>query len=195
GKKDANDLDRELALRAAESRRNGVDEERRRQYADEHGDRDDHREKRGNGAGDPIGFLPLAARDEARIHRNQRRRQRPFAEQILEEVGNSERRVERVGGVGLEAEVMREGSHPNEAGQTAHEDAGGDENGRPAHARGRIPRLSVSHAYSTSSSATVSPSVPLAFFIRYDLMKPSRSPSSTRLMSPTCSLVRWSFTN
>ena len=41
-----------------------------------------------------------------------------------------------------------------------------------------------------SSSGAACPSVPDAFFIRYALMNPSRSPSSTRLTSPTSSLVR-----
>ncbi len=45
-----------------------------------------------------------------------------------------------------------------------------------------------------SSSGAACPSVPDAFFIRYTLMNPSRSPSSTRVGSPTSSFVRWSLT-
>src|SRR5690606_38757893 len=45
-----------------------------------------------------------------------------------------------------------------------------------------------------ASSAVEGASDPDAFRIRYVLMNPSRSPSSTRSTSPTSSFVRWSFT-
>ena len=47
----------------------------------------------------------------------------------------------------------------------------------------------------SSSSAVGCPNVPDAFCIRYALMNGSRSPSSTRLGSPTSNFVRWSFTS
>ena len=60
-------------------------------------------------------------------------------------------------------------------------------------ARVGLPAVArVSPVYSSSGAAC--PSVPDAFFIRYTLMNPSRSPSSTRFGSPTSSLVRWSLT-
>ena len=80
--------------------------------------------------------------------------------------------------VGLQAEVVGEDALPHQTGQPRQQDA-----------RTRRGPLSVRFAQSTSSSIT-SPSVPLDFFIRYVLMNTSMSPSRTRLMSPTCSLVR-----
>ena len=44
-----------------------------------------------------------------------------------------------------------------------------------------------------SSSAVAVSSFPSAFFIRYALMNSSRSPSRTRLTSPTWNFVRWSL--
>ena len=70
--------------------------------------------------------------------------------------------VERVGGVGLQAEVVREDPLPDEPGDAA---AAGCRSAtssadRPACARRSAP------ATQSSSSATASPSVPLDFFIR-----------------------------
>ena len=88
-----------------------------------------------------------------------------------------------------EAEVVREDALPDQAGQAAAQDAGGDE---------RRTAATAARPHSASVNVVVGaprPSVPLDFFIRYVLMKTSMSPSSTRLTSPTCSLVRWSFTS
>ena len=52
---------------------------------------------------------------------------------------------------------------------------------------------SLAPSYSSSSAAGW-PRVPEAFCIRYALMNGSRSPSSTRLGSPTSNFVRWSLT-
>ena len=67
--------------------------------------------------------------EERGIDRNERRRERPLAEQVLQEVGNSKRRVERVGGVGLEAEIMGEDARADQAGEPAAEHAGRDQHG------------------------------------------------------------------
>ena len=121
--------------------------------------------------------------EQRRVDGDERRRQRALAEQVLEKVRDAERGVERVGGVRLQAEVVREDAQPDEAGDAAQQDARRRRRTRPAlQTRLRRPR-------------SASPSVPLDFFIRNVLMKTSMSPSSTRLTSPTCSLVRWSFTS
>ena len=126
GKQDADDPDREVALLAVESRRDRRDEQRRRDDADEHEHRDDEREQRGHRAGHAVRFAAIAAREQRRIDRNERSRERPFAEQVLQEIRDAERRRERVGGVVAEAEVVREDALANEASQPAQENSGGD---------------------------------------------------------------------
>ena len=74
GKKHADDLNRELALRAGESGRNGRDERRGGEDSDEHDGGHHECEERGDGAGDAVGLAPLAARDEGGIHGDKRRR-------------------------------------------------------------------------------------------------------------------------
>ena len=87
--------------------------------AGQHEQRDHEGEKRADRAGHAIGLAPLAARDERGVDGNEGRGERALAEQVLEKVGNAERGVERVGGVGLQAEVVREDAQPHEAGQAA----------------------------------------------------------------------------
>ena len=55
--------------------------------------------------------------------------------------------------------------------------------------QGRLP------SQRSSSVASAGPSVPLARATRVVLMRSSRSPSSTRLTSPTSNFVRWSLTS
>ena len=81
------------------------------------------REQRAHRAGDPHSLLALLAREQRGVDRNERRRQRAFAEQVLQEVRDAERRHERVGGVRLQAEVMRENALADETGEPAAEDA------------------------------------------------------------------------
>src|SRR5205807_1007760 len=78
---------------------------------------------------------PLAARDERGVHRNQRGRERAFAEQVLQEVGNAECGAPRVG-IRLETEEMGDRQLPHEPGDAAEEDSGGDEHRRTARLRG-----------------------------------------------------------
>ena len=73
--------------------------------------------------------LALAARDERGVDRDEGRRQRAFTEQVLQEVGDAERRVERIRGVGFEAEVVREDLKANEPREPAEKNARGDEDG------------------------------------------------------------------
>ena len=127
GKQHADDLNRERALLARESRSDDRDQRRRGEDSGEHDGGHDERKERGDCAGDPVGFAPLAARDERGVDGNERRRQRALAEQILEEVGNPERGVERVGRVGLQPEVVRENPQPDEARQAAAQDAHRDQ--------------------------------------------------------------------
>ena len=121
-------------------------------------------EQGADGTRHAVGFARLAAREQRRVHRNERRGQRPFAEQVLEEVGDAETGGEGVGGVALQAEIVREDPLPDEAGKPADENAGGDEE-RPAtasRARQRSSRLVEHHR----PAAEAWPSVPLDFFIK-----------------------------
>ncbi len=126
---DAHDGDRQHALLAAKSGGDEPDEKRCRHDAGQHEHRRHQREQGRHGPGDSRGSLPLVARDERRVDRDERRRQRPFAEQVLQEVWNAERRHECIGGVRLQAEVMREHALADEAGQPAAQDAERDERG------------------------------------------------------------------
>ena len=72
-------------------------EHRRRDDADEHEHRHDERQHRADRAGDATRLLVVACSTQLRVHGNERRRQRAFAEQVLQEVRDLERRRERVG--------------------------------------------------------------------------------------------------
>src|SRR5262249_51817449 len=87
GEQDADDPDRESALLAVKPWRDQRDEERRRDDADEHEQRDDERQQRRDGARDTIGLAAIAAREQRGIDRNERRRERALAEEILQDIG------------------------------------------------------------------------------------------------------------
>ena len=116
---------RQRALRAAETWRDQIDQHRRGEHADQHDCAHGEGEQRADRAGDAIG-VAIAAGDERRVDRNERRRQRAFAEQVLQEVGNAERGAERIG-FDAEAEVVREDPLPDEAGHPREENADRDE--------------------------------------------------------------------
>ena len=138
GEQDAGNGNRQLAFLAAEARRNQRDEQRRREHAGEHERRRDEREQRRNRTCDAYCLLSLVSGDERRIHGYERGRQRTFAKQVLQEIGNAERRHERVGGVRLEAEVVGENALADEAGQPAAQDAQRDERRMTVHLESRI---------------------------------------------------------
>jgi hypothetical protein len=98
----ADDRHREIAFLAGEARRDHGAERRRGDDAGQDDHRDHQREQGANGTRHAVGFARLAAREERRVHRNERRRQRPFAEQVLEEVGDAE-----TGGEGVAASLCR----------------------------------------------------------------------------------------
>jgi hypothetical protein len=55
-----------------------------------------------------VGLFPITSRDEPGVDRNEGGREDSFTKEILQKVGDLERRVERVGGV-RGAEVVGEG--------------------------------------------------------------------------------------
>ena len=125
---DADQQDGERALVAREAGSDGVDEERRRGDADHRERGGDDGEQSGDGAGDLARFLLVALRAERCVDRDERGAEDAFPEKVLEEVGNLEGGVVRVGRVGG-AEVVPEDALPDESRETAEEDPGGDERG------------------------------------------------------------------
>lgn len=75
-------------------------------------------------------FLVPALRSEAGVHRDERGRQDAFAKQVLQKIGNTEGRVERVRAVG-EAEIVCQCPLAQQADQPAEENTRADEAGGP----------------------------------------------------------------
>ena len=119
------EADGQLALLALESRRDGVDQHRRGQHADEDEHRHPQRERRPDRPGDPAGLLPVVAGEQRRVHRNEGRRERAFAEEVLEEVRNPEGRGEGVRGVRGGQEV-RQHARADQADDPAEQNSRGD---------------------------------------------------------------------
>ncbi len=133
GKQNPHEPGRQLALRALESGRQHVDHPRRREDAGQRQHRDGQREQREDRPRGLRGFLGAAARAQARIDGNERSRERALSEEVLQQVGNAERRVERVGGVGLQAEEIRERADAQQPDDPAAENSRGHRGGGTAH--------------------------------------------------------------
>ena len=117
----------------------------------------------------PARLLGAAAGAQAGVDGNERAGQRALAEQVLQQVGNAERRVERVGGVGLQAEEIRERADAQQPEDPAREDAGGHGGGGTARqakspARGHhnpaLRRLAHDPVTVTVSVSVVTPPLP-----------------------------------
>ena len=120
--KNPHDSNGQRARLAVKSRRDHVDHVRSGQHADEHEDRRGEREKGRDGARRPARLFFVASREEARIHRNERRRKHAFAKKVLQEIGNAERRFERVGYV-RKPEIVREHAVAHQPRDAAQENA------------------------------------------------------------------------
>ena len=131
-KEDSHDRDRQLPFVALEPWRDERYQQWRGKYPDQHENPRDEREQRRHTTSDARRLFPFLARDERGIDRNERCRQRAFAEQILEKIGNAEGRHECIGRV-REAEILGEEPLADEAGQPAAEDAEGYERGGTIH--------------------------------------------------------------
>ncbi len=164
GKQDPYEVDRQLPCRAGETWRDQIDQQRRGKYPRRHDDADEQREQRGDGAGDAIGGIVIAAGQQRRVDGDEGGRQRSFAKQVVEKVGNPQRGAERVGRRS-QPEVVREDPLPHQARQPAAQDADGDQRRRAARSGWSGAARDSIHRQSTSSS-TVGTSVPLDFFIK-----------------------------
>jgi hypothetical protein len=76
----------------------------------------------------------FTSRAQSRVHGNERRRQGPFAEQVLQQIGNPERLIECVGGDRFLAEVPGEERRAREPRETADQNARPDRRVRPREA-------------------------------------------------------------
>ena len=81
-----------------------------------------------HGAGDATRLLRPALAQQLRVHGDERRAERPFAEQILQHVGHAQAGAEHVG-VKAGAEVGGDDALANESDDAAEEDSGGDQEG------------------------------------------------------------------
>ena len=109
-----------------ESRRDQIDEERGREDAEQDQDGDRQREQREEHPRRVRGRLVIAARPKRRMHRNERTRERAFAEQILKQVGDAKGGVEGIDRDAVLPEVPRDQPHAEQAREAADQDAGPD---------------------------------------------------------------------
>ena len=126
-KDDPDETDRERTLRSGEPGGDRVDEERRREHAEEHQHRHDEHQQREDRARQLGRVVVAPLRAQPGVDRDERTRKRPFAEQVLEQIRDSERRVERVGLFrGGLAEEIRERDGADETRQPAGQYARSD---------------------------------------------------------------------
>jgi hypothetical protein len=128
-KQDAHNPNGQFAFFAAESRRNRVNQVRRRQNAEQDKDGSAEGEQGRNGPGGAASFLVFIARNERGVDGNKRSGEHSFAKQILQRIRNAEGRLERVRGVGI-PKVMRKYAVANESRDAAQENSGRNEERR-----------------------------------------------------------------
>ncbi len=126
GEKNLHEADGEQALVALKARRNEIDEPGRGEDAGDGKQGGDEEEEREDGFGELGGFLVALLGAEARVDGDEGGRKHALAEEVLQEVGNTEGGAEGVGGIGV-AEVVGEDAVADEADEAAEQDAGSDE--------------------------------------------------------------------
>ena len=134
---DPHQADHQIPLGALEPGRHKVDQPGASEHPHHHECADTERQDGADGARQLIGALRVLG-VEGGVSGDERGREGPFSEEVLQEVGNAERRGKCVRGVGG-SEKMRGGPRPDEADDPAQEDAQGDED--RAAACGRAARL------------------------------------------------------
>ena len=108
------------------SGRDGVEEPRRRQHAEEREASRHQRQQPSDGAGHLARLLPFSLGAQRRVDGNERGREDAFAEQVLQEVGDAQRRRIGVGG-GRGPQVMAEDPLPHQPREPAEQDARADQ--------------------------------------------------------------------
>ena len=123
---DPGELDGQLVLVLGEAGHEQVGERPREQDADQADDAGERGEQAGDCAGQVAGLLVAALGAQAGVDGDERGRQHPLAEQVLHEVGDAQRGLERVGGRSRAEEGG--GDHlPDQPGAARQQDAGGDQ--------------------------------------------------------------------
>ena len=74
-----------------EAGRDGIDEERCREHADQHEHGGEQGQNREDGSGDAPGFFAFLVRHEVRINGDEGCGKHAFAEQVLQEIGDAQR--------------------------------------------------------------------------------------------------------
>ncbi len=135
---DAGQLDREVVLVAGEPRGEHGGQRPGEQDADEADGPGERDQQPGDGAGQPAGLVVATLGPEPGVDGDERGRQDAFAEQVLHQVGDAQRRLERVRRR-TRAQEGADDDLADQAGTPGQEDAGGDQHG-PARARRRLGR-------------------------------------------------------
>jgi hypothetical protein len=138
GKEDTDEIDRQLALCPFEAGSDQIDQQRRGQNAEKNENRCNERQNRRDRTGHPSPLLLILLRQKPRIDRNERCREHPFAEEILQEVRYPEGGLEGIGGDRV-AEIMSKNPLAYQSGDPAQQNPGPDEERRTAGA----PRLGL----------------------------------------------------
>ncbi len=125
GKEDAHQTYGQQALLAGKSRRDRIDQVGRRQNSNQHENRSTEREQRRDSTGRAASFLLLIARKQSRVHGNEGSGENSLAEKIRECVGNSERRLKCVRGIGI-SEIVREYPVADQPRDPAEKNSRGD---------------------------------------------------------------------
>src|SRR5712692_2262531 len=123
GKKDPYQLDCQFPGSWVKAVSEEADKERRGQDSDKDNQRSRKSQQRQYRIGNSRGLFLIAAGKKVGVDRNERRGQRSFTKDILEEVRNSKRCGEGAGGVS-NTEIMREDPLPNHADNPADQNSG-----------------------------------------------------------------------
>ncbi len=132
---DAHKENGELAFFTVETWGDGFNQPRSREHSEKNEHRSAKREQSSDGTGGFARFFLIAAGKEVGVDRNEGGGQDAFAEEILEKIRDTESGFKDVSGVGV-AEIVGEDAIADKSSDAAEEDAGGDEKGEAAGARG-----------------------------------------------------------
>ena len=121
-KKNSGELDRQVALLRWKAIRDYRDEPGSRHHPNQNDDRCNERQDAGYCPGELRGLLLIPASQQPSVFWNERGREHAFAQQVLEQIGDSESGIERVCGE-IGAHVPGDHGLANEPGKTAEKDS------------------------------------------------------------------------
>jgi len=135
-----------------EAGRQHRDDQRRQQHPEQHQDADRRHQQPEDGAGETAGVVAPSLRQQPRVDRDERRRQRLLAEQVLKHVGSPQGVAEDVG-ERADAEELGDRPLPHQAEDLAQQDAEGNDAGAAGPGLG----LDVIHGQVLSGRTAVGP--------------------------------------